>query len=104
MIRRWLLVMTALAVAGCSYSASQTRIPDDRPAIGVSNAPDDASLLVDGRLFGLVSQYFGDQKVLRLEPGTHIVAITLNGRTLLSEKVFLGGGEIRMLTVPGGAQ
>ena len=104
MIRRSLALIMVLSAAACSYSESQVRVPDDHPAILVANAPDDALLLVDGRTYGPVTQFFHDDQVLRLEPGTHKIVVTLNGQALLTEKVFLGGGEIRTLTVPGGAK
>ena len=104
MIRRAFILMLTVSAAACSYPESQVRIPDDHPAIAVRNAPDNALLSVDGRVYGSISQFFHDDQVLRLEPGTHKIGITLQGQTLLNEKIFLGGSEIRTLTVAGGAQ
>lgn len=104
MIRRALAVCVALAVAACSYSQQDVHVVDDRPAIAVGGAPSDAAVVVDGLNLGRVGQFFTDRQVLHLEPGVHTVAIIAAGRTLLSEKVFLGGGEVRTLTVTGGGE
>ena len=104
MIRNCFALLLGLSVLGCSYSETQTRVPESRPAIAVRNAPEEAVVSVDGRILGAVSQFFHGDQVLRLEPGTHKVAIINQGQTLLSEKVFLGDGEVRTLIVPGGAQ
>ena len=99
MIRRALAVAAALIAAACSYSEQQVRVPDDRAALTVANAPDDAWVQIDGRNVGTSEEVFSDGKVLRLEPGVHTVTVSTANRVLLSEKFFLGGGEIRTLKV-----
>lgn len=94
------IVLLALIV-GCAYPTSGVRVPDERPSIAVKNAPRDAVLYVDGLNMGMARDYDGRSQVLLLEPGTHKVEVSTGGRVLLSETVFLGGGELRTLVVTG---
>ncbi len=103
MIRRALAVASVLTAAACGYSQQEVRVPDDRSAVTIANAPDDAWVQVDGRNMGTVDE-FSDGRALRLEPGTHTVMISTANRILLSEKIFLGGGEVRTLKVTGDNQ
>jgi len=56
-------------------------------------------LYVDGLSMGRAQQFDGDTNVLVLEPGTHKIEVISQGKSLLSEKVFFGGGEIKTLSV-----
>jgi hypothetical protein len=94
-----LIIIIIVMVQGCSYPASQVRIPDKRPSIAVENAPDGAILFVDGLNMGPANQYNGHDKALLIEPGTHKIEVVNQGRTILSEKIFLGGSELKIFRV-----
>ena len=98
---RWLftgLVLLSL-VASCAYPESGVRVVDDRPRIAIENAPLNSVLLVDGLDMGPASRFDGKENVLRVERGTHRIEVVSQGATILSEEIFLGGGELRVLKV-----
>jgi len=88
-----------ILVYGCAYPTSSVRVPDERPSIVIQNAPKSAILFVDGLNMGLANRYNGRPGALLLEPGTHMLEVKNEGKVLLSEKVFLGGGEMKELKV-----
>ncbi len=86
-------------VIGCAYPSSDVRVTDERPKIAVKNAPPNAVIYVDGLRMGLASKFNGDPSVLLLEPGRHKIEIKSDGRTLLSEDVFLGESVLKTFVV-----
>ena len=94
-------LMALVLVSACSYPTTEVRITDNRPAIAIKGASEDALLYVDGLSMGLAQQFDGHAQVLLLEPGTHKIEVISQGKVFLSEKVFLGGGEVRTLSVSG---
>ena len=99
---RFLLIsMILVGLAGCAYPTSELRIPDDRPRLAIRGAPQDAILYVDGLAMGPAQQYNGQEAALLVEPGTHKIEVISKGKTLLQEKIFLGGGEQKTLNIPG---
>lgn len=94
-------LMALVLVSACSYPTTELRITDNRPAIAIKGASEDAVLYVDGLSMGLAQQFDGHAQVLLLEPGTHKIEVISQGKVFLSEKVFLGGGEVRTLSVSG---
>ena len=101
---RLLLVSLAVVITlvNCAYPTTGLRVPDERPSIAIKGAPDDAILHVDGLNMGAASSFVGVSQVLLLEPGTHKIEVKSQGKTVLSENIFLGGGEVRTLVVTGG--
>ncbi len=95
------LVLPLLLLA-CAEPISNTRTVDDRPRILVQGAPEGAILYIDGKSMGPASSYAGNPGVLQVEPGTHIMEVKVGETLLLSQKVFMGGGEQRTLVVPPG--
>ena len=93
-------------IAGCAYPTTTVRAVDDRPSIAIQGAPKDAILYVDGLNMGPADTYDGKPQVLLLETGKHKVEVKSQNQTLLSEKVFLGSGSTKILSVisPGSAQ
>jgi len=83
----------------CADPVTVTRAVDDRPRILLQGAPKGAVLFLDGRSMGSAEAYAGDPGVLRVEPGTHVLEVRLGETLLMSQKVFLGGGEQRTLVV-----
>lgn len=96
-----LLVVLSMIVLvhGCAYPTSGVRVSDNRPSIAVENAPDEAVLIVDGLNMGLANQYNGRDKALLMEPGTHKIEVVNQGKPILSEQIFLGGGELKIFKV-----
>ena len=90
-----------LFVAACTYpKPSQIEQQDKRPAIGVSGAPADAALYVDGLDMGLASQFDGKTNVLLVESGSHLIEVkSADGRVLHSETVFLSGSTKKVFHI-----
>ena len=97
-----LILALPLLLLACAEPISVTRTLDDRPRLLVQGAPQGALLLVDGKPMGEAATYAGNPGVLLVEPGTHLLEVKLGESLLLSQKVFLGGGEQRTLLVSGG--
>lgn len=92
------LVLPLLLLA-CAEPVTVTRAVDNRPRILLRGAPQGAVLFLDGKPMGDAAAYAGDPGVLLVEPGTHVFEVKLADTLLLSQKVFLGGGEQRTLVV-----
>jgi hypothetical protein len=91
-----------LGMAACSYPVEQVRTTDERPGVLVQGAPPGAIVLVDDLSAGSANSPGGAAQIIRIEPGTHVVAVTANGQTLLSERIFVSGEATKTLTIPTG--
>ena len=90
----------ALATAGCiRMPHTATSAVADTSAIVVHNAPEGAILLVDDIAYGPATAYSG-KKALRLRPGTHVVQIRSDARTIFQQEVFLGSNTTKTIQVP----
>jgi hypothetical protein len=88
-----------LLLLACAEPITVTRAVDNRPKLQVLGAPKGAVLFLDGKAVGEAAAYAGTPGVLLVEPGTHIVEVRLGETLLLSQKVYLGGGEQKTLQV-----
>ena len=95
------LVLITICVAGCAYPTSMVNTVDDRPRITIEGAPDDAQLYVDNLLMGEVGTYSDRNGSLVLQAGTHQIEVISGGRTIHSERVFLGQGTYKAIHVSG---
>jgi len=93
------LLALPLLLLACADPVTVTRTVDGRPRLLLQGAPQGAVLFLDGKAVGEAGTYAGDPGVLLVEPGTHVVEVKLGERLLLSQKIFLGGGEQRTLVV-----
>jgi hypothetical protein len=88
----------------CSAPRTNVQVVEGRPKIMIKDAPKGALLFVDGASMGQADSYSGDPSVLMLEPGTHVIEVKAGDRLLLSQRIFLGGGELRTISMPGGSR
>lgn len=100
MMKRTILALSVLALAGCSYPNSTVRTVDSRPFISIANAPPSAILVIDGVQIGLAADYDGKKQKLQLERGTHKVAILQAGQVVFENTVYLGDEVTKTITVP----
>ncbi len=98
-MRYWAMV-ACLGLAACGQPADQTRILDERPSILVQGAPGGSLLLVDGLVAGPVQTPGGTPQAIRIEPGTHLLKVMVNGRLILSDRVFVSGAAVKTIVVP----
>ncbi len=99
---RYWTIAACLGLASCGQPIEQTRVLDERPGILVQGAPAGALLIVDGLVAGPVQTQGGTPQAIRIEPGTHLLSVMVNGRPILNDKVFVSGAAIRTLIVPPG--
>ncbi len=101
LLRQVLVVVALVALAGCDirYPSSRTDIPDERPSIAFSGAPEGSVVFVDGQAMGPAAQYDGVENVLLVEPGNHQIRVRLGDRVLLSQRVFFSGQATRTFVV-----
>ena len=94
-------VLLATLIQGCRYPDPTTiEQTDSRPAIGISGAPRESVLYVDGLRMGMASQYDGTEQVLLIESGKHLIEVrTADGTVIHSETVFLNSSATKVLAV-----
>lgn len=83
-----LFVMTNL-LCSCSMPSTSVRTVDDRPTLAFKGAPENAVLFVDGLNMGVANQYNAEPKTLAVEPGTHVVRVTINQDVIFEQRVFV---------------
>ncbi len=98
-------LFVAIALLGlgsicCKVPNTTVQTVDGRSTLRVVGAPAGAILCLDGKPVGNAVAFAGDPNVLSVEPGTHLIEIRSGGSTLLSQRVFFGGGEMRSIIVP----
>ncbi len=75
---------------GCNtYPITNVSTVDSRPTLTFTGASEGSILSVDGINMGPVSQYNGNPRVLRVEPGTHIIIVMLNNKIVFQQNVFV---------------
>jgi hypothetical protein len=96
-----LIILSAVLLQGCTYpDAAKIEQKDSRPSIGVSGAPEGAALYVDGLKMGMASQFDGEESVLLVESGKHLIEIkSASGEVLHSETLFLSGSTTKVLRI-----
>lgn len=100
-LRHVLVVVALVALTGCSirYPSSRTDIPDERPSIAFSGAPEGSVVFVDGLAMGPAAQYEGGVNILMVEPGNHEIEVRLGDQVFLTRRIFFSGQATRMLVV-----
>jgi hypothetical protein len=100
MIRILVLTLTAIVFGLCSCTMPNTsvRTIDDRPTLAFIGAPEGAVVFVDGLNMGVAGQYDGEPKVLIVEPGTHVVRVTLGNDVVYEQRVFVES-SLKTITV-----
>ena len=99
---RFAIIGVCAALASCGQPTEQTRTLDERPAILVQGAPAAAILQVDGLAAGAVTSMSGSPQAIRIEPGTHTVAVLVNGKTIFTDRIFVSGAVTKTIAVPAG--
>ena len=95
------LVVLFMLIQGCRYPDPATiEQTDSRPAIGISGAPLESVLYVDGLRMGMASQYDGTEQILLIESGKHLIEVkATDGTVIHSETVFLNSSATKILAV-----
>ncbi len=101
---RMLLAMavSGILLMGCANPLEQVRSVDGRPSVHLQGVPADAKIFIDGSFVGMGRAYA--DKAILLKNGLHVVNVITNGKTILSEKVFLSGSMTKTLNIPAESQ
>lgn len=97
-------VVLATALSACAMPETTIRTGTARPQLAINGAPGDAVLIVDGLAMGPANRYDGNPHTLIIEEGLHQVDLKRAGKTIHTEKTFVGSGETRVINVDVGVQ
>jgi uncharacterized lipoprotein YmbA len=97
-MKRLLILAFAMILAACSMPVTQVQSVDLRPTLSISNAPNGSMLIIDGITVGDAGAIASGKQAIVLSPGTHQVEVNYNGRSLISEKIYLGEGLRKTLS------
>ncbi|MEE9367727.1 MAG: hypothetical protein V3V05_02570 [Pontiella sp.] len=94
-----LLIALAGLIQSCAHpQTAKIEQKDSRPAIGVSGAPEESLLYVDGLKMGLANRFDGKAGVLMVESGNHTIDIrTAGGNVLFSQDLFLSSSTTKVI-------
>lgn len=102
-MRYLILMMGVLLLAGCIQSPTHgTQTVDDRPGLTFSlhdRSARDYELRVDGVSYGPVGQYLEGENLLKLVDGTHVVELWSGEDRMFQQRIYLGAGVNRVITV-----
>lgn len=96
---RMVSILVLFLGVGCQEPRTSTSVPESRPRILIQQAPQGSVVFVDGKEVGQAKDYNGNPGVLLMEAGTHLVEVRLGDQVLISQRVFLGGGELRTISI-----
>jgi hypothetical protein len=88
-----MLLGAACFLAGCAYPVTKTEQGAAAGMLFFPGASADARVVVDGADAGPAGQYDGTKQYLSVEPGTHQIALSSGGQTILNKKYYVGSGS-----------
>jgi hypothetical protein len=92
------LIVITYVLCSCSMPSTSVRTVDDRPTLAFKGAPENAVLFVDGHSMGAANQYNAEPKTLTVEPGTHVVRVTINQDVIFEQRVFVES-SLKIITI-----
>ena len=101
MMERGLFFAVLLVLGGCAMPVEQVQTLDERPTVLVRGTTAGARMMVDGLDVGAVVGAHGLPQAIRITSGTHVVEVMDGGRTVIRERLFVSGGVLTTLIVPG---
>ena len=88
-MRAFLAAAVLAAAVACAGPSTVVKTVDTRPAIAVTGAPAGSALFLDGLPMGDPAAFDGNPGVLRVEPGTHLLELKVDGKTVFQQQVFV---------------
>lgn len=98
MKRLFCLLCLIGALAACSMPTTTVRSVDTRPGLIIANAPEGATVLVDGISVGAASEYNGEPNHLLVDPGTHRITVRQGNAVIYDQQIFVDT-EIKRISV-----
>lgn len=89
-----------LVLTACSAPTEKTYTLDNRPTISFETEHSDAEIYLDGNFIGEVGDYEAHDTVLKVQLGTHVLKLELDGKVIANEKIFISNGTNKIISVP----
>ncbi len=98
MVRKIIIGILAVGISSCAYPVSETIQGSQNSAIYFEAFPPTATVMVNGVVVGVVSDFDGVEQSLAVPEGTSAIVISDGQRTLLDKKVFVGRNSTQKIT------
>ena len=87
---KYLALFFVFMFLGCSVVAHKTSIiaEDQMGALSFKVRPPDAKIYVDGEFVGLAKYFDGNSRRLKIQPGTHIIALKRDGYKDITKQIY----------------
>jgi len=106
-MRRFLIVLVLMTVAGCADIQRQVGAPENQAGIIFYGNLRNADVLIGtihianlGRAKGRFKLHGTNAIQYTLDPGTYQIKITRSGRLLVNRKLFLSDGQMLEVNIP----
>ena len=94
---------TLILLSACTqFPTEKQSVTDMRPQLSFKISDDglgSARILVDGLDMGAIADFAEGVASLRILAGSHQIRVELNGRVLITEKLYVGDGVNRTILV-----
>lgn len=87
------------SVSCASYPVSSTTQGGHNSALALVGSPTGADVLVNGVSYGRASQYDGQNAVLSVEPGRHLITLVEHGQIIFEREVYVGSSAVLEINV-----
>lgn len=84
-----LMILTAMLFAGCAAPRSSVETKDESGSMVFNVRPSDATVSLDGSVVGKARDYDGTAKVMKVNPGTHVLKLSAPGYDDFEKRVYL---------------
>lgn len=84
-----ILLAFSLLTVGCAAPRTSVQTMDEKGTMVFKVKPSDAEVSIDGNSVGKAREYDGSAKVMRLNPGTHVVKLSAEGYQDYEKRVYL---------------
>lgn len=87
---KYFSIFFLLMFLGCTVVAQKTSIvtDDQMGALSFDVRPTDAKIFVDGEFVGLAKYFDGNKRRLKIQPGTHIIALKRDGYKDIIKQIY----------------
>lgn len=84
-----LLLAASLLAVGCAAPRTSVQTADEKGTMVFKVKPSETEVSIDGSVVGKARDYDGSAKVMRLNPGAHVVKLSAPGYQDYEKRVYL---------------
>ena len=95
-MRKFIAIFSLFILTACTYPQSQTSTVNDEPTLIFQGASSTAEIYLNKLNIGLASKYNGEPHSLIVPKGTHLLEVLDQGKTILSQKIFISDGALKI--------